>query len=293
MNGWVNFKETGCCGYPALLGRYCFVVWVLFRVFLTFCITSFGDCTRPQQKETTATSSLFSPHLTRDFATCSRSPSEGCCGSHCWFPRFCVLVWVLFSVLSTFCITLIGDCTRPQYKETTATSSLFSPHSTGHFATCSRSPSEGCCGSHCWFRRFVVAWVLFSVLSTFCITLFWLLYLSPTSRNCRNKLVVFAPGYSWLRHFLALSFGGLLRKPLLVPSLLFCGASVVQCPFNFLHYVIWRLNPSATPRNYQKTWCYVSWGVKHKIDPLTVFFNLWLGQVTGGFPYTRRFINAV
>ena len=29
------------------------------------------------------------------------------------------------------------------------------------------------------------------------------------------------------------------RKPLLVPSLLFCAVSVVQCPFNFLSYVIW------------------------------------------------------
>ena len=35
-----------------LLVSYCVVVWVLFGVFLCFCITSFGDCTCPQHQET-------------------------------------------------------------------------------------------------------------------------------------------------------------------------------------------------------------------------------------------------
>ena len=83
-----------------LFVSYYVMVWVLFSVFSTFLITSFDDCTRPQHQQTTATSSLFSPYCTRDFATCSRSPSEGCCGSHCWLCRFYVVVWVLFSVLS-------------------------------------------------------------------------------------------------------------------------------------------------------------------------------------------------
>ena len=117
--------------------------------------------------------------------------------------------WYFSVSFQLFVLRYFDDCTCPQHQETAATSSLFSPPATRDFATFSRSPSEGCCGSHCWFRRFCfVVRVLFSVLST------------------------------------------------------------------FLHYVIWRLNPSATPRNYQETWCYVSWGVKHKIDPLTVFFNL-------------------
>ena len=29
------------------------LVWVSFSVFTIFCITSFGDCTRPQHRETT------------------------------------------------------------------------------------------------------------------------------------------------------------------------------------------------------------------------------------------------
>ena len=30
--------------------------------------------------------------------------------------RFCVVVWVFFSVFSIFCITSFGDCNRPQYQ---------------------------------------------------------------------------------------------------------------------------------------------------------------------------------
>ena len=33
-----------------LLVRFCVVVWVFFSVFSIFCITSFADCTRPQQQ---------------------------------------------------------------------------------------------------------------------------------------------------------------------------------------------------------------------------------------------------
>ena len=36
-----------------VLDSYCYVVQILFSVFLIFCITSFCDCTRPQHKETT------------------------------------------------------------------------------------------------------------------------------------------------------------------------------------------------------------------------------------------------
>ena len=34
-----------------MLVRFCVVVWVLFLVFSIFCITSFGNCTRPQHQE--------------------------------------------------------------------------------------------------------------------------------------------------------------------------------------------------------------------------------------------------
>ena len=33
--------------------------------------------------------------------------------------RFCVVVLVLLSVFSTFCVTSFADCTRPQHGETT------------------------------------------------------------------------------------------------------------------------------------------------------------------------------
>ena len=36
-----------------LLVRFCVVVWVFFSVFSVCCITSFGDCARPQHQETT------------------------------------------------------------------------------------------------------------------------------------------------------------------------------------------------------------------------------------------------
>ena len=36
-----------------LLDIYCFFLWVSFKVFLIFCVTSFDDRTQPQHKETT------------------------------------------------------------------------------------------------------------------------------------------------------------------------------------------------------------------------------------------------
>ena len=36
-----------------MLIRFCFVVWLLFSVSSMFSMTSFGDCIRPQQQETT------------------------------------------------------------------------------------------------------------------------------------------------------------------------------------------------------------------------------------------------
>ena len=48
-----------CPPNPPLLGRICWFafvcsvgLWVLFSIFSIFCITSFGDCTRPQHPET-------------------------------------------------------------------------------------------------------------------------------------------------------------------------------------------------------------------------------------------------
>ena len=48
--------ENGECFWMLrgpLLVRFCFVAWVLFGVFSTFCMTSFGDGTCPQYQETT------------------------------------------------------------------------------------------------------------------------------------------------------------------------------------------------------------------------------------------------
>ena len=39
-----------------LLVRLCNVVWAFFSVFSIFCITSFGDCNRPQHQENTGIS---------------------------------------------------------------------------------------------------------------------------------------------------------------------------------------------------------------------------------------------
>ena len=36
----------------------------------------------------------------------------------------------------------------------------------------------------------------------------------------------------------------------IVGSLLCCGVGIFQCLFSLLYYVIWRLRPSSTPRNY-------------------------------------------
>ena len=36
-----------------LFVRFCFLVWVLFGILPKLCITSFGDCTHPQNQETT------------------------------------------------------------------------------------------------------------------------------------------------------------------------------------------------------------------------------------------------
>ena len=43
-----------------LLDIYCFFLWVSFKVFLIFCVTSFDDRTQPQHKETTMMMSIFS-----------------------------------------------------------------------------------------------------------------------------------------------------------------------------------------------------------------------------------------
>ena len=49
-----NTRHVGCFFVmrKLLLVSYCYLVWILFSVFLIFCITSFCGCTRPQHKET-------------------------------------------------------------------------------------------------------------------------------------------------------------------------------------------------------------------------------------------------
>ena len=39
-----------------IVGSPCNVVWAFFSVFSIFCITSFGDCNRPQHQENTGIS---------------------------------------------------------------------------------------------------------------------------------------------------------------------------------------------------------------------------------------------
>ena len=51
---FIGFTET-IVGYI-----YIFFLWVSFKVFLIFCVTSFDDRTQPQHKETTMMMSIFS-----------------------------------------------------------------------------------------------------------------------------------------------------------------------------------------------------------------------------------------
>ena len=46
-------KECFLVLWKPLLVSYCFVVWVLFIVFLIICISSFADFTHPQRQDTT------------------------------------------------------------------------------------------------------------------------------------------------------------------------------------------------------------------------------------------------
>ena len=45
-----HLKLTSLLVWSQLLARYCFVVWILFSVCSTFCITSFSDRTHQHQE---------------------------------------------------------------------------------------------------------------------------------------------------------------------------------------------------------------------------------------------------
>ena len=67
--------------WKLLLVGLCVVVWELFSVFSIFCITSFGDCSRPQHQETTNLGPVYmevgDPRQVRE-AICRASPHLLC-----------------------------------------------------------------------------------------------------------------------------------------------------------------------------------------------------------------------